>query len=101
MTPLNLLYAPMVNGQDFEFILSDFKFTMLTTRNLDVQNGLGQNLDCLTMEILWFRPWLWSEMAMATGTRNFSYGQMDILTMDNLDFGHSHAHQDHGQNFLP
>ena len=54
----------MVNGQHFEFNLSDFLFSMLTTKNLDFENGLGQNLDCLTRKFYNFdhghgQKWPW------------------------------------------
>ena len=36
---------------------SNFRSTILTTRNLDFDNSHGQNLDSLTTHSLRFRPW--------------------------------------------
>ena len=49
-----------------------------------------------SLSILRFRPWSWLQNDHGTHTPRFpfGYGQIDVLTIDNFDFGH-----DHGQNF--
>ena len=89
----------MVNGQNGHFVL-DLVVKFLgdcfdhNTRNMDFDYGHSQNLDYFTTDI----PRFWAMVVVTKSPwplkpHNFPYGRIVewifILTMDNLDFGHS------------